>query len=340
MQTSREETGSQPRGAKAAEEREARSWEKLGERGSEHGDGPGKAGPEKVGAAQGTRCRRQEHARAPGGPSLQNCHFTHNTHRPNRQERIALMTGGVGSGRPICLAFASVCPRAVRLGSTHQRSAVDSGRGPPGQSGVLHGAHLLHKSLPFEGPAVVLMNVLFLPVLREKGWGVHLDMYPLHCPRSHRGSPRATTATASPQAGAGPGSECVCAPMPAPSCSQGHVPRSEQDSWHLPGGCRRSARGQGADGRCRTGKWPGGGQIRADCSGGGRCPGVGQGEGMRRHRWLLASTPPSGMQAALTLSRRLLQKAMSGSVSLPENTSLWGSSVLRVSPRITYAWDI
>lgn len=84
LQTSREETGSQPRGAKAAAEREARSWEKLGARGSEHGDGPGKAGPEKVGAAQGARCRRRGHARAPGGPSLQNCHFTHNTNRPNR----------------------------------------------------------------------------------------------------------------------------------------------------------------------------------------------------------------------------------------------------------------
>ena len=61
---------------------------------------------------------------------------------------------------------------------------------------------------------------------------------------------------------------------------------------------------------------------------------------MRRRGRLLPSTPAWGPQAPLTLSRRLLQKAMSGSVSLPENTSLWGSSVLRVSPRITYAWDI
>ena len=45
--------------------------------------------------------------------------------------------------------------------------------------------------------------------------------------------------------------------------------------------------------------------------------------------------PPPGAPGPLTLSRRLLQKAMSGSVSLPENTSRWGSSVLRVSPRIT-----
>lgn len=64
------------------------------------------------------------------------------------------------------------------------------------------------------------------------------------------------------------------------------------------------------------------------------------GEGVRRHGWLLLCTSALGAQAPLTLSRRLLQKAMSGSVSLPENTSLWGSSVLRVSPRITYAWDI
>lgn len=48
----------------------------------------------------------------------------------------------------------------------------------------------------------------------------------------------------------------------------------------------------------------------------------------------------SGPTAPLTLSRRLLQKAMSGSLSLPENTSLWGSSLLRVSPRIMYAWDM
>lgn len=48
----------------------------------------------------------------------------------------------------------------------------------------------------------------------------------------------------------------------------------------------------------------------------------------------LPVTPP-GAPGPLTLSRRLLQKAMSGSVSLPENTSRWGSSVLRVSPRIT-----
>lgn len=45
--------------------------------------------------------------------------------------------------------------------------------------------------------------------------------------------------------------------------------------------------------------------------------------------------PPPGAPGPLTLSRRLLQKAMSGSVSLPENTSRWGSSVLRVSPQIT-----
>lgn len=45
--------------------------------------------------------------------------------------------------------------------------------------------------------------------------------------------------------------------------------------------------------------------------------------------------PPPGAPGPLTLSRRLLQKAMSGSVSLPENTSRWGSSILRVSPRIT-----
>lgn len=62
------------------------------------------------------------------------------------------------------------------------------------------------------------------------------------------------------------------------------------------------------------------------------------GGGVRRHSWLLPSTLASGAQAPLTLSRRLLQKAMSGSVSLPENTSLWDSSVLRVSPRIMYAW--
>lgn len=37
---------------------------------------------------------------------------------------------------------------------------------------------------------------------------------------------------------------------------------------------------------------------------------------------LLPSTPAQGFQAVFTLSRRLLQKAMSGSVSLPENTSL------------------
>lgn len=42
----------------------------------------------------------------------------------------------------------------------------------------------------------------------------------------------------------------------------------------------------------------------------------------------------------LTLSRRFMQKAMSGSMPLLENTSFWGSSVLRVSPRIIYAWDM
>lgn len=35
-------------------------------------------------------------------------------------------------------------------------------------SGVLHGAHLFHEPLPFKGPAVVLMNVLLLPILRER----------------------------------------------------------------------------------------------------------------------------------------------------------------------------
>lgn len=38
--------------------------------------------------------------------------------------------------------------------------------------------------------------------------------------------------------------------------------------------------------------------------------------------------------AWLTLSRRLLQKAMSGSLSLLENTTFWGSSVRSVAPRI------
>lgn len=65
------------------------------------------------------------------------------------------------------------------------------------------------------------------------------------------------------------------------------------------------------------------------------------GEGVRRTPEVAASyTPALGLTAPLTLSRRLLQKAMSGSVSLPENTSLCGSSVLRVSPRITYAWEM
>lgn len=61
----------------------------------------------------------------------------------------------------------------------------------------------------------------------------------------------------------------------------------------------------------------------------------------RRHKVSAPpSTPALGPTALLTFSRRLLQKAMSGSVSLPENTSLWGSSVLRVSPWITYAWEM
>lgn len=81
------------------------------------------------------------------------------------------MSGGVGSRRPFCLAFASLCPRAVGLGSTHPPSSSGLRAVSTGAVGVLHGAHLLHKSLPFEGPAVVLMNVLFLPVLREKGVG-------------------------------------------------------------------------------------------------------------------------------------------------------------------------
>lgn len=55
---------------------------------------------------------------------------------------------------------------------------------------------------------------------------------------------------------------------------------------------------------------------------------------------LPAPLPAIGPTALLTLSRHVLQKAMSGSVSLPENTSLWGSSVLRVSPWITYAWEM
>lgn len=56
-----------------------------------------------------------------------------------------------------------------------------------------------------------------------------------------------------------------------------------------------------------------------------------------------ASSPQTGQPmptTPLTLSRTLLQKAISGSVSLLENTSFSGSSVLRVSPRITYAWDM
>lgn len=57
-------------------------------------------------------------------------------------------------------------------------------------------------------------------------------------------------------------------------------------------------------------------------------------EGVRRVTGSKGLAPPRA-PGPLTLSRRLLQKAMSGSVSLPENTSLWGSSVLRVSPRIT-----
>lgn len=34
-----------------------------------------------------------------------------------------------------------------------------------GWAGVRRGAHLFHESLPFQGPAVVLVNVLLLPVL-------------------------------------------------------------------------------------------------------------------------------------------------------------------------------
>lgn len=36
------------------------------------------------------------------------------------------------------------------------------------QSGILSGAHLFYKPLPFKGPAVVLMNILLLPVLGRK----------------------------------------------------------------------------------------------------------------------------------------------------------------------------
>lgn len=35
--------------------------------------------------------------------------------------------------------------------------------------GVLRGAHLFHESLPFQGPAVVLVNILLLPVLGDGG---------------------------------------------------------------------------------------------------------------------------------------------------------------------------
>lgn len=55
----------------------------------------------------------------------------------------------------------------------------------------LEWAHLFHESLPFKGPAVVLVNVLFLPVLGVKGGGGEcLDVCPLHFIWSNPGSPR------------------------------------------------------------------------------------------------------------------------------------------------------
>lgn len=200
------------------------------------------------------------------------------------------------------------------------------GRWPSGWSGVLSGAHLFHESLPFKGPAVVLVNVLFLPVLGVKGGGgEYLDVCPLHFIWSNPGSPTPWAAPLPCRVSSSSSEGHLDSLSKGPPIYQGVV-EDLPEVW-VQVVCVIPGSGQ------ETAKFMLIAEVKEDA--------LEWGEGVRRTPEVAASYSPAlGLTAPLTLSRRLLQKAMSGSVSLPENTSLCGSSVLRVSPRITYAWEM